>query len=251
MHIFIHIGDHKTGTTSIQAFLRSHAEELRSAGIYVPVSGTNSLTSGHHNLAFQLNGDPRWNPDYGGMDELLDELRRCRLSQVVISSEDFCLLVDHPMGLKKLESALLQQGYALSWLMFLRRVDDFSESCYCEMRRYTRYRLRFGYPGFAFVALLLGKYREKYFDYNAFASRWRRLSSSPIHFYDYDEAVQGEGVLSRFMEAIHAPPALLAGSLTQPFLNKKNDRILRRYRRLFRPLLMARFHSRNARLLEG
>jgi hypothetical protein len=185
------------------------------------------------------------------MDELLEELSRCGLSQVVISSEDFCFLVDHPKGLKKFETALLQQGYDLSWLMFLRRVDDFSESCYCEMQRNAQKRFRFGYPGLAFLALLIGKYRGKYFDYEAFASRWRRLASSPIHFYDYDQALQGEGILSLFLEAINAPPSLLAGSFTQPFLNKRNDQILRRYRRLFRPLLMARFHRRNSRLLEG
>ena len=44
MRTIIHIGQHKTGTTSIQHFLRQHREDLAGRGLYVPDS-----VAGHDN----------------------------------------------------------------------------------------------------------------------------------------------------------------------------------------------------------
>jgi hypothetical protein len=250
MHLFIHIGDHKTGTTSIQAFLRRQAGELASAGIAVPTTGTYSEESGHHNLAFQLIGDRRWNQSHGGLDELVAELRCCRQPQAAMSCEDFSLLVAHPEGLKRLESTLQAEGHTLSWLMFLRRVDDYSESLYCELTLHG-YQPRFGYPGFVLNFLLHGRYRSKFCDYDAFVREWRRLSVSPLHLFDYDQAVSDGGVLPHFLAAIGAPASLIEDSFAHPVLNRRHERMTRHFRRLFRALLRARFHRSNLRILQA
>jgi hypothetical protein len=73
MHVFIPIGTHKTGTTSLQAWLRSRALELAASGLLVPSAGTLCDSSGHHNPAFQLGGDSRYDPSLGGLDERVEE----------------------------------------------------------------------------------------------------------------------------------------------------------------------------------
>jgi len=52
--LFVHIGTHKTGTTSIQNFLRNHATSLNECGVFVPKSGTLDENSGHHNIAWEM-----------------------------------------------------------------------------------------------------------------------------------------------------------------------------------------------------
>jgi hypothetical protein len=36
---FVHVGTHKTGTTSIQSMLAANAKTLRGAGVFVPLAG--------------------------------------------------------------------------------------------------------------------------------------------------------------------------------------------------------------------
>lgn len=250
MHLFLHIGDHKTGSTSIQAFLRRRAADLQAAGIYVPTAGTYSPESGHHHLAFELLKDKRWNPAHGGLAELLQELRCCPLPRAVISCEDLSLLVVRPDQLRHLESNLLAEGHTVSWLMVLRRVDDYLESLYCELMR-SGIRARLGYPGFVFHFLLRGRRYSKFCDYGAFVRRWRGVSDSPLHLVDYDRAVDAEGLLPRFLHAIGAPASVIEANHTVPVLNRRREQTTRHFRSVLGPLLMARFHRSNQRALHG
>ena len=50
--IWLHIGVHKTGTTSIQTALARHRDLLRTHGVYVPKAGTVDRCSGHHAIAW-------------------------------------------------------------------------------------------------------------------------------------------------------------------------------------------------------
>ncbi|MEA5390971.1 hypothetical protein VB738_06815 [Cyanobium gracile UHCC 0139] len=263
MQVFIHIGTHKTGTTSLQACLRTWSPELAASGLLVPSAGTLSATSGHHNLAFQLAGDSRYDPALGGLSELVAELRLAsnlpHPRRAVISSEDFCCLVEKPDGLHRLESTLRREGHTVTWVMFLRRADDYSESLYTTLWG-CGVRPRFGYPGFVLSILAKGKYAQTqrfggsvhYFDFAAFTRRWRQLSASRLLLRDYDQAVATQGVLTCFLSILGAPEALIAtASCDQPRLNSRMEHITRRYRRVLRPLLMARFQRRHRRVING
>jgi hypothetical protein len=261
MHVFIHIGTHKTGTTSLQSWLRRNSRELAASGLLVPSAGTLCDSSGHHNLAFQLGGDSRYDPSLGGLDELVEELRLASRSpgprRAVLSSEDFFCLVEKPDGLRRLEQALRADGHRLTWLVFLRRVDDYSESLYTTLWG-CGVRPRLGYPGFVLSILARGKYAQTqrfggsvhYFDYAAFSRRWRQLSASPLLLFDYDQAVADEGVLPCLLRVLGAPDGLIAAAgRDQPRLNRRLEHVTRRYRRLLRPLLMARFQRSNQRVI--
>src|SRR6202022_3469950 len=71
---FIHIGTHKTGTTSIQHLLSRNSSALRQMGYYYPDAGRLELHPGHHNLAWGISGDRRFRDDYGTIDDLIREV---------------------------------------------------------------------------------------------------------------------------------------------------------------------------------
>ena len=111
----LHAGTHKTGTTSIQALLTQNAEILADEGIYVPRAGRarrflGSDYVGHHNIAWELNGDARFDRGEGTLADLLVETAAVSQRVVVITSEDFEYLHANPQALRKLALAFDARG---------------------------------------------------------------------------------------------------------------------------------------------
>lgn len=55
MNLVIHIGRHKSGTTSLQHWLQSNSKNLRRAGFLYPASGLDNQQGAHHDLSHALN----------------------------------------------------------------------------------------------------------------------------------------------------------------------------------------------------
>ena len=53
----IHIGLHKTGSTTIQKMLAAESARLSSCGFYVPRTGLNESRVAHHLIAMEANGE--------------------------------------------------------------------------------------------------------------------------------------------------------------------------------------------------
>jgi hypothetical protein len=83
----VHIGTHKTGSTSIQGMLKGHRPELAQHGFFYPTAGIPSGLLARH-IAWELSGDHRFRPDHGTVNDLLNEIDESELD-IVISSEDF------------------------------------------------------------------------------------------------------------------------------------------------------------------
>ena len=98
MRIFLHIGTHKTGTKSVQWFLKDQAEALAREGFLVPKSGTLSTIAGHHRLAWDILAEPfpQTDTETSGkvLEDFLAELAVSDAHTAVVSSEDFHPLVD-------------------------------------------------------------------------------------------------------------------------------------------------------------
>jgi hypothetical protein len=129
----LHIGTHKTGTTSIQAFLADNWRNFYSAGIYIPNAGRlhisgDQYSPGHHGLPKTLNE---------GSTEVLEELRR-ELSpddrrHVLISSEGFYALLSSPGKLAAVRDVLAELGYETFALVYFRDHAPFASSSYVEV----------------------------------------------------------------------------------------------------------------------
>lgn len=125
--IFVHCGLHKTGTTALQEAFKNHEGALRELGILYPRSGRlDTLGGGHHALAWQLTGDRRYDPAFGGFADLQAELSAFD-GNALISSEDFETLLDAPEDFHRLYQALSGSGREIVLVIYLR-----SQLAYCQ-----------------------------------------------------------------------------------------------------------------------
>jgi hypothetical protein len=134
--MYIHIGTHKTGTTSIQNFLGANREALKNGELYVPLSGTLGPASGHHNIAWELRNDERFRSNFGTVSDLIAELRGVDCDKAVLSSEDFEYLSRYPERLKFFDDKLRELGYERNYIVFLRNKGDYLFSLFCELQKH-------------------------------------------------------------------------------------------------------------------
>ncbi len=132
----IHIGTHKTGTTSQQYFLMQHADEFAQAGLLFPKTGWYGVVPGHHALAWELASHPR-GPLFA---ELLAEMEASGLPSAILSAEDFSLLGQIPGSLEALADGLRSIGYTPKILVYLRAQGPFVESMYVERVKHDHVR---------------------------------------------------------------------------------------------------------------
>jgi hypothetical protein len=82
---YIHVGPHKTGTTSIQWFLQENRAELLKHGYFVPESG--NVHGGHHPIVRQLCGQEVPHHHRWVAAKFVEALADTLCEAVVISSE--------------------------------------------------------------------------------------------------------------------------------------------------------------------
>lgn len=130
--IFLHIGPHKTGTTTIQEGLNIHRDMLLRYDFLVPKTGqVFSTNAGQHNLARELRGDDRFNVQKGTWKELLNEINKSNTENVILSSEGFSLL---PLEkINELRNYLT--GFLVKIIVYVRRQDLVLQSYWAEVTK--------------------------------------------------------------------------------------------------------------------
>lgn len=125
--LFLHIGLPKTGTTTIQHFLRINSAVLSRFGAIYPKAGRSY--EAHHQIAMSLEGVPRDWVESSDLDTTLEclrsEVQQFGANKVILSSEIFTF-VKNPGLIRE----TFQKDFELFVLIFLRRQDDWIESCY-------------------------------------------------------------------------------------------------------------------------
>lgn len=133
---YVHIGTHKTGTTSLQSLLALNALELSFAGLYVPRAGRISpMHAGHHSIAWELLGTPRSEAYRGMLHALTSELHWRGEAAACISSEEFEFLAPLPDALERLRSGIRASGFEPHFVVYLRSQAEYSRSLVAELRK--------------------------------------------------------------------------------------------------------------------
>jgi hypothetical protein len=130
----MHIGTHKTGTTSLQTMIARNETHFVDQGLFYPTVGR--VGDGHHNLAWELNGDERYDPAVGSFADLTSELRQTEPRAVLLSSEGFEYLHLRPENLRNFRRRLTRLGYKTHVVVVLRQPSDYLESLYFELRKH-------------------------------------------------------------------------------------------------------------------
>jgi hypothetical protein len=128
--LFLHLGTHKTGTTTVQKAMSDNRDILARAGVYWPKTGVpNHKTQwGHHDLAYALR-----RPETAGLwTELRKECDTAGLENVFVSSEEFYNLpTPHMPGIAPFKHiAQAFAGYQIHPVIYLRPQADLLESLY-------------------------------------------------------------------------------------------------------------------------
>ncbi|MDF1521089.1 MAG: hypothetical protein P1P73_11510 [Brevefilum sp.] len=133
--IFLHIGPHKTGTTTIQIGLKHNENMLEKHKILCPNTGRTSQQSvGNHNLAWVLLYPQieNFNPKFGTWDDFHNEvINKPKAKKIIITSEDFSSLdlnqISHLREILK--------NFDVKVILYLRRQDKILQSTWVEVVR--------------------------------------------------------------------------------------------------------------------
>jgi len=137
--VLLHAGTHKTGTTSLQALFTRHRSDLADHGILyprrgVPPNGYN--VDSHTNVAWQLMGHNSFDPAWGTLDDLIDEISSSDCQKVLLSSENFSLLFNKPARLRQLKESFEGIGCTPHISLVFRDVSEFADSLYITLLGY-------------------------------------------------------------------------------------------------------------------
>lgn len=165
--IFLHIGRHKTGTSSIQQFVNSNAELLSELNLYYPECGKSAIA--HHDLAqlfsIQSNKTPvaqKKTAKSPILKALLDEVDQ-QPENILLSSESF--QNSHPLVIKE-----AFKNYDLRVFVYIRNQIDYLASSYAQKVWATNY------------SESMEHYYDHVFsvDYLEFLNRWQDASENKL-----------------------------------------------------------------------
>jgi len=129
--LYLHIGTHKTGSTSIQYLLNKYELFLNELGIFIPKTGR--IYDGHHNIAWELTNDERFSETHGTLSDLIRELRTSHYDIVILSSEDFEYLNAYPEKMQYFFGLLSEEGYNINVIAFFREQTEYASDLYTEL----------------------------------------------------------------------------------------------------------------------
>ncbi len=131
-HIFIHCGLHKTGSTSLQTVLSRKADLLLERGVLYPKTGRLlSIGGGHHNIAWEIARDRRFEVHNGKLAALLEEIDNFP-GPTILSSEDFETLLGSRAGIDALLAAFAPAHAQVHFMIYLRNQITYCESNFIE-----------------------------------------------------------------------------------------------------------------------
>lgn len=184
--LVLHIGTHKTGSTSIQKSLHKNAKKLESQGVFYPTEKT--VWGGHHQLPWALGINHPNRDSNVTVDDCLDAWLKEGFEKIIISSEDFDFLSrDMILELKK-----KLRGIKVRVVVYLRDQVSYLISDYKQHVQMESVRFGGHLDDFYF------KYKfERRFNYHALLMPWVRvfgIASIDVRSFSKDSLILGDVV---------------------------------------------------------
>lgn len=211
--LFLHVGTHKTGTTSIQVALTRMRRKLAARGVLYPETGAPAANPfAQHLLAWSVIRRPHYLPVFdpgeaGFGDEaraklwedLRDEIDDTEAHTVILSSEEFDVLARDEVQALGRELA----DYDVTPVIFLRNFADLLESSYRTSIAYGALRREF--------ADYIHNQRIR-LDYAQFVREWAEIAAhGQVIVFFYDDPSIRRGAVESFFRLIGFEPHQLDG----------------------------------------
>jgi len=132
--LYLHIGLHKTGTTTIQKNLWNARTELLEKGYYIPSTGRPFQDSAaHHNIAAQLGLNGIYNSSIGGIDNLITEICESDKKNYILSSENFSAIFMAEINVTAFVKYIKPLFNEIKIVLYLRNVVVSMQSLYAQI----------------------------------------------------------------------------------------------------------------------
>lgn len=171
----VHIGTHKTGSSSIQFAALANRDRLAAAGTHLVRAGSGDYTKPHHNLAFELTDRADFQPDKGGIADAEREIAESDLPNALISTESLCGMIDHAAKYERIRALADRLERKLRIVVCLREQLSYINSLYAfGARRFTHSS---GFETFATRTARHARLR-----YPALLAPWRAIADELVVF---------------------------------------------------------------------
>ena len=204
MKLVIHIGLHKTGTTSFQNFLHFNRDSLLEAGVFYPEMGEHESHWVIPNQIIRNN----WDYVKNYMKDSLSNARKANVNTVFISSEDFELFLFEGYLASKFENLVLDLGYSkIYWVSVLRNQWDYFNSIYSEMSK-NKVCLNYATAGeeilnFGEISMGTNVYRWRFaFDYDIIIQRFLDYINGTFSAYSFEQFTSTDVIGQVFINKI-------------------------------------------------
>jgi len=188
----IHIGTHKTGSTSLQRYLHANATALAGAGILYPVAkGENA----HHAIFREVSGKARAGRARTGLADLRDRLRRSDADVAILSSELFSVLPPSSAAMAALARRAVEAGFTPEIVLYVRPQHLLFNSLYTQRTK----MLAEARPFAAFAEAMTA--RSSY-EFNAIVAPWMAAGVEAVTAIPFSVDVIGAGIEQAFWNAL-------------------------------------------------
>lgn len=188
----IHIGTHKTGSTSLQRFFHANRRTLEGAGILYPVDGTEVA---HHNLYREIAGKSADRRGATTLDRLSERLRGTACDVVILSSELFSTLTPDDDGPLRIAETASKQGFQVEATLFVRPQHALFNSMYAQRTKMLAEKERFH-------VYATRQQKRGNFDFAAVMKPWMSPPFRAPTAIPFTKAAIGGGIDAAFFEAL-------------------------------------------------
>ncbi len=236
--VFLHIGTHKTGSTSLQFFLDRAAPALRKQGVLYPQAGRSErLPFAHHALAWDILKTEEA-PRKDVWRAVKEEIAAWTGDEVVLSCEDFSLCNDA----QTTEVVGKLEGFRVEVVVYVRKPIDYALSAY------KQYLMSLGHRS---LEEHLRDFAERC-DYLSLVRRWEtRPGVDAVHVRLFDKARRAAGVEADFAKVIGADFKPLAPFVGAPVNVSHADEVLRTIRAVNRTARNVEKYAKSRRIVAG
>lgn len=208
MKIIIHMGLHKTGSTSFQNFLHSNRKALINFGILYPDIDNNEES--HWQLPNQLIRN-NWTYLENYLKNIITVAKQEKVNTIFISSEDFAILLTESFRVSEFENLLFTLGYKeIHWECVLRNQWDYFNSLYAEMSKH-KICLNYASAGeeiINFGEISMGNDFSRYrfaFDYDFFINKLLEEINGSLSISSFEDFISkdfiGEDLLNKYLNS--------------------------------------------------
>lgn len=183
--LYLHIGQHKTGTTTIQHFCIANKHVLNTLGY-----DYDGPLGHHHKFAAELLQDKT-----SLLDDYLLRMSKSQIQNHIISSEEFSKCSVHQI--KMLGKSILKVGIDFKIIIYIRKQDKAIESIYTQMLKTGKIRIS--------IHEFIRVNKLKRLHYGSFIDQWtNELGIERIKVVNYEEAKLD--LISSFLECLNYVP---------------------------------------------